>query len=894
MGNPRKRNETSFRGSEAEEGVKEDIWIPSICAGQCVDEGCSLKVHRVNGIAVGIEPNNERGDNVKLYKGEGTLCPKPYMLLQKVYNPHRIKGPLKRTNLEKGVGVDPKWVEISWDEALNTIAEKLKKIRAEDTIKLAEARGTPALGYEAWYAFLRAFGPTQILWGGRSTHCRQAQHSFGDRIHGGAQCVPDLDYCNYLLNFGANPAAAGGAAENPLFAKARDRGMKIIAIDPILSPSAAKASEWLPIKPNTDCAFILAMLYIILHELNIYDISFIKERTNSPYLVGPDGYWLRDKATGKVLVWDPIDNKTKTYDDDSIKDFALEGVFETEGVQCKPAFQLLKDHIKQYTPEWAASVTDIAADKIRRITKEFVDNAKIGSTITIEGVTLPYRPAATHVGRGITGQIHSYQTTLADHILATLMGSIEVPGGHMGGSDHAIGKRKDGNLWAAGNFMDTGVIAGEDGMQETYHRAFQWPPLSYSGWETLIPFMDDYPYPQPPYRNPAESLYSMDQLDWRNLVDPPKGLPVPPLPEVWMRHRCNPILAIGEPKYAIEVLKKIPFTVSISYTMDEVTDFADIILPDKLELERYAMSLSIRPAAQKKYFMMALQQPSIKPLYNTMDINDILTELADRAGFLDEFNKEMNKVVGFSDSDTNKLQPGKKYSWEEVVDKKCKFYTNGAYDLEWFKKNAALARPASTDEAYDINLGMKAKKLRYPVPYMEVVKRIGNELNRNLSEHGIDWWPTDEYTALPIYFPPILEEAPPEYDFYVVNCRVASLSWGANVGLPWVNEISGQLKGVGDALMNAKTAKKRGIRDGDEIWIESPAGKVRQTVKLCQGIRPDCLLISGQFGQWAMPVAKETGRATVSTLVSINNDWTDKMTGNQQSIAVKAKVYKAA
>ena len=86
------------------------------------------------------------------------------------------------------------------------------------------------------------------------------------------------------------------------------------------------------------------------------------------------------------------------------------------------------------------------------------------------------------------------------------------------------------------------------------------------------------------------------------------------------------------------------------------------------------------------------------------------------------------------------------------------------------------------------------------------------------------------------------------------------------MGLPWVNEIAAQLKGVGDVLMNAKTAKKRGIEDGDMIWIESPTGKIKQKVKLCQGIRPDCLLISGQFGQWAMPVAKETGRATISTL----------------------------
>jgi phenylacetyl-CoA:acceptor oxidoreductase len=108
-----------------------------------------------------------------------------------------------------------------------------------------------------------------------------------------------------------------------------------------------------------------------------------------------------------------------------------------------------------------------------------------------------------------------------------------------------------------------------------------------------------------------------------------------------------------------------------------------------------------------------------------------------------------------------------------------------------------------------------------------------------------------------------------------------------------VNEISSQLKGVGDVLMNTATARKRGIKDGDEIWIESVTGKIKQTVRLCQGIRPDCLLISGQFGQWGMPVAKETKRASISTLLPISIAWTDKMTGNQQWIAVKAKIYKA-
>jgi thiosulfate reductase/polysulfide reductase chain A len=139
----------------------------------------------------------------------------------------------------------------------------------------------------------------------------------------------------------------------------------------------------------------------------------------------------------------------------------------------------------------------------------------------------------------------------------------------------------------------------------------------------------------------------------------------------------------------------------------------------------------------------------------------------------------------------------------------------------------------------------------------------------------------------------VIEEAPAEYDFYVVNCRIASTSWGSNVGLPWINEISAHIKGVGDVLMNTAAARKKGIKEGDEIWIESPAGKIKQTVRLSQTIRPDSLLISGQFGQWGMPVAKETHRATISTLVPISIAWTDKLLGSQQSLVVKAKIYKA-
>lgn len=375
------------------------------------------------------------------------------------------------------------------------------------------------------------------------------------------------------------------------------------------------------------------------------------------------------------------------------------------------------------------------------------------------------------------------------------------------------------------------------------------------------------------------------------MVDPPKGFPVPAAPEACIRYHVNPILSIGEPEIVIEALKRIPFIVSISYTIDEVTEFADILLPEHTELERFDLDVSIRNGLAKKYWELILRQPVVEPVHNTMEIADIFTELADRIGFLDKYNIAVNERLGLIGP--YRLEPGRKYTWVEMVDRRCKSFTNGAHDLEWFKKNGAILKAATVEEQYDIHLGMKAQNLRYPIPYMEQVKKTGEELARNLAEVGIHWWPTVEYVPLPIYVPSILEEVSPEYDFYLTLHRALLFTWGANVGIPWLNEVEQHVLGGTDISMNTKAAEAREIKDGDEIWVESEVGKIKSKVKLCQGIRPDTLMITGQFGQWAMPIAKDTGRISQTTLTPIRYSWTDPISGNMQSHVIKVKVYKA-
>ncbi|MCK4836421.1 MAG: molybdopterin-dependent oxidoreductase, partial [Candidatus Aminicenantes bacterium] len=134
------------------ENIKEDVWISTSCGG-CYGQ-CGIKVRRVDGVVVEMEGNPDSP------AGSGRICSKGTAQLMTLYDPHRINYPVKRTNPEKGVGVDPKWERISWEEAYEIIVSKLKAVYEKDprgvyfqatTVQTSEIRF-------AVIAFMRAFG----------------------------------------------------------------------------------------------------------------------------------------------------------------------------------------------------------------------------------------------------------------------------------------------------------------------------------------------------------------------------------------------------------------------------------------------------------------------------------------------------------------------------------------------------------------------------------------------------------------------------------------------------------------------------------------------------------------------------------------------------------------
>jgi anaerobic selenocysteine-containing dehydrogenase len=244
-----------------------DVWVPTVCAG-CYN-ACGIKVHRVNGKIVEV-----KGDPAAP-NSKGHICAKGIVRAVDPQHPERVTKPLKRTNPEKGLGVDPQWQEISWEEAMTTVTEKLKKIREEDPRKLILSH-FDIPGYRLSAAFGRAFGTVNMHWN-RADYCGSASHPAWLITNGTLNSEIDFTRCNYAVLWGTqlghmvNTIALSASSE---LAEARREGAKLIVVDPYCSHAASKADEWIPVKPGTDGALALAMLTILVHELGLYDVPF--------------------------------------------------------------------------------------------------------------------------------------------------------------------------------------------------------------------------------------------------------------------------------------------------------------------------------------------------------------------------------------------------------------------------------------------------------------------------------------------------------------------------------------------------------------------------------------------------------------------------------------------
>lgn len=821
--------------------VKSDQWIPTACK-MCFN-ACGVKAHVVNGVVVRIEGNPDCPSSPG-----GKICAKGNAGLQEIYSPTRVTTPLKRTNPAKGIGVDPKWVEISWQEAIDTVGQKLKKVKADDPRKIV------FLSFDIdWYVLLRApfmlaFGTPNAWTGGPRYWCGNALHPTAFLTTGTMCYAISVEHCKYLLlmgaqsGFGLDDAPSLTATE---LGKARvEKGLKLVCVDPVMSTAPGRADEWVPIRPGTDAAFALAVCNTLVNELGIYDAKFLKIHTNAPYLVGPDGHYVRDKTSGKALVWDTASGSAKTYDDPQVKDLALLGNYKVNGVSAEPAFQRLKEHLKKYTPEMAAEITTIPAKTIRRIAKEFGEAAEIGSTIVIDGKTLPLRPACAHWLKGPSGHKHSVLTGFAMQLMNMLVGAINVPGGHLGENPIMLPNEHFSQSWAPTEGPDGMLTPGALGPRPSGFPPRKVIPPKSLDLEELFPA--------------AQYSEAMAHIV---LSNPEKFKSLGYTPEAIVHYASNMIFSTDNPKMVEAWLKKVPFQVSFVTEINEMAEFADIILPTATYLE----SLSPMPnhplewqEMEVGYWYYELRQPVVDPPPGVRQAMAVMFEdMAEAAGVRKDLYKWLNTLLGLKEPYNLDLE--KKYTWEEFCDLFLKAKFGPEHDLAWFKKHGLIKWPRKIEEIYMTPF----IKARIPV-YLEHYLDLGQEVKKMADSAGFTWWDVSDYQPLPDFKPcPSYENKSSDYDLYMVTYRLPYHTFTVTGYNTWLDELTEYTQGY-DVRINSETAKRKGLKDGDLVWLESEHGEVTRVkgrIKITEGIHPEVVGIPGHFGHWAsrLPAGKDKG-----------------------------------
>ena len=808
----------------------EGTWVPTTC-NMCFNN-CSIKAHVVDGTVVELTGNPDSPI------GSGHICAKGAAGIMQLYDPARITKPLKRTNPKKGFDEDPGWEEISWDEAYDTIVQKFGEAAAKDPKLNMGASMVAGLIGSVWRSLTLgcAFGVSE---GTSSDICGAGVHICEFLLTGDGNAMPDYDNVDYLIQFGTQAGTATRHGFNMTadkFARRRaEDGLRLVNFDPHMSAGAEKADLWVPIRPGSDAAAALAMAYVLIHELDLIDRDYLVERTNAPALVDPATQRvLRAEGSNKSLYCDEAANAAKPYDE--CEKPALEGEYEVDGVKCHTAFSVLKEHIREMTPEWAEDITTVPAATLRQVAEEFGRAARIGETIEIEGKTYRRRGAAVDIFSGLSRHKHSILNVWACLQLNTLIGATNSVGGLIGFATKCHG-------WADNNptaGFDLGIWE-EDGFIECNSLMIGAPNSFYK----IIRERD--------YTPTTQGLLELQPLSEDGhfvhmaMADPDLYHTTRPRNLFW--YACNPIKWWANVEEQVKVYQDMDFIDGVDIYLNDMSYFSDIMLPEACYLERY----DVLPQFYMNHRMigsldtpwtLAMWQPVVEPKDGAPGFMEIYAEIADRAGANEFF---IPAVCGLYRVKEEYMFPtDQKLDVEQFIDAVYKSNIDEEHGLQWFKDNGGVyTYPRKVDEMYIWDAEAPG---RIPF-YWDFMLEAKEKVEAKVAELDIPW-ETDDYIPLPEWRPGVEFYADdPAYDIFPVYYTNASNTDTWTVQNAWLNEVNEE-DGITYLIeMNTATAAEKGLASGDTVRLTSTPGyTVEGRLVVTEGIHPEC--VSSVVGTW--------------------------------------------
>lgn len=395
--------------------------IRTVCDPNChASPRCGITAQVENGRIVKIEPGA-----FPLPEYDRRVCAMGMARLEYQYHEDRLRFPLRRVG-ERGQG---RWQRMSWDEAFDLLAERLRKLAEQyGPRSLAFFTGSGAAGVltrGSAQRFAAAIGGTAHRAGGvdygvpkgleymfgvpASTYFRPGGHEMADAVNS-----------RMILLWGGNGADTR-LVDFHFIMEAQQRGAKLVCIDPNRSATAQRADQWISPRSGTDTALALGLLDEILRH-GWQDDAFLRRHTNAPFLVRRDnGAFLRaaelfDGNAADYVVWDPSLECAAAQSNCDAP--ALHGSYRVTladgtAIDCAPVFELLRELARNYSAERAGAITGVPAQTIRELAREFAAR----------------KPAAIRIGYGVDRWYYSDYTARAAANLVVATGNIGIAGG---------------------------------------------------------------------------------------------------------------------------------------------------------------------------------------------------------------------------------------------------------------------------------------------------------------------------------------------------------------------------------------------------------------------------------------------------------------------------------
>ena len=590
---------------------------------------CGINVHLKDGKVAYIEGNKDHPVN------QGVLCAKGSAGIMQVNAPSRLDAPLMRVG-PRGSG---EFKKISWEEALDLAVEWLNPLKKKAPEKLAFFTGRDQSQSFTSY-FAQMFGtPNYAAHGG---FCSVNMATAGIYTMGGAFWEfgqPDWDYTKLFILFGV----AEDHDSNPIkmgIGKIKERGAKIVGVNPIRTGYNAVADEWLGITPGTDGLLILSLIHILIKAGKI-DLDYLAKYTNAPVFLDPEnGLILKDKDD-KPLVKDRITGKVCAFDTKGIQP-DLNATYRVRGATSTTVFHkiITKYLSSEYEPEKVEKICGISAKKIRALANEIAKVAfEEEFELPIEWTdfrgekhkSMKGRPVSFHSMRGVSAHSNGFQTCRALHMLQILLGTVEVPGGFRFKPPYP----KPSSIHPKPHFKVTpnapldgphlGFVHGpedlaldDQGNPVRIDKAFSWEnPMSAHG---LMHMVISNAYAGDPYKIDTLFMY-MANMSWNSSMNTSGVMEM-------LTEKDNK----GD-----YIIPRIIYSDAYS---SEMVAYADLILPDTTYLERHdCISLLDRPISEADGAADAIRWPVIEPDRDVRGFQSVLVDLGarlDLPGFINE------------------------------------------------------------------------------------------------------------------------------------------------------------------------------------------------------------------------------------------------------------------